>query len=869
MSRSIPALSILLIIGCTGDKADDTATVSSTTPTGSTSGNTSGSTSATETTTPGTTPATAGPSLSLALETSSAAAGESVGLALELVWEDGTRQDVVGAIDSDLEPGLIASPDTLIATIAGAHTLTASATHLGEALSATASLDITAGAVADVDLDLSDRAMTAGGALTAAVSAADAWGNAVAADAASLSVSDPAVTLTGDTLEGTIAGLYSVTATLDEVSDTEDFQINAGEAVTVDISLTDTDIEVYESVETAVSLTDLWGNEVDMDWTVTAPGTGTTTVSHTTVTFWDEGEYSVRVDVGGTSLWDEEGPFIIDSTGPDLEITTPERGDWMPGDTSGSTGTVSGTVSDEWSSLDSVTVDGAAMTVSSAGAFSTSTSWDFGFNTVETIATDTDGNETSDLRGLLVGNFLEYGERASSGMVVRINEGAGGFDELEVLGESLITASELEDAIPDPIYDESEEYCVWGYCYELYALTLTADNPAIGSVELELDPRPTGRLEATFTISDVSIDWDADGAVAGGGYSDSGTLTIDTLRVESHISFSVNSSNEIEATVDTVYVTTTGFDAGWDSWIETAMSYFGYNIDDELQSYLEDAVEDAVVDELPPALEDAFQDLDVEYTLTNGGSTYTITAAPEDIDIDDRGLTLEMESRFVVSGLSSASGEGSLYYGYGATDWSGSTGIALGVSADFINQIFYGLWADGLLDTSFTDAELDLDVSDLAAFIPGLTSLTFEVESLLPPVATVGTRGDLLDLDWGSVLVTLYNGSSSSGTVLVQAYIQVESGLDMSVDAGGQLQTSVSDAVAEFDVIVPAPGTTASADTEVLLEMLVPVLLPALGDMFVPVSLPDISGFTIENVTVAAGGDEDGFGVLTGELQAQ
>jgi hypothetical protein len=69
-----------------------------------------------------------------------------------------------------------------------------------------------------------------------------------------------------------------------------------------------------------------------------------------------------------------------------------------------------------------------------------------------------------------------------------------------------------------------------------------------------------------------------------------------------------------------------------------------------------------------------------------------------------------------------------------------------------------------------------------------------------------------------------------------------------------------------FDVVYPDATSIGAADTEALLEELVPLLLPTLTGALGEVPIPDIQGFTVTGVTVDSEGPEDGYITLGGDL---
>ena len=809
--------------------------------------------------------------LVLTLDSPSTRAGAEVGYTLVVVTGDSETPVTDGAIASDLESALSADSDSLTPTLAGEHTLTATAEVDGETLSATGVLDVTAGEAATLDLVLSDSAIAAGESATYSVEGEDVYGNAlsaadvsVTADPADLDIADGAIT-------GTLPGTYRITATLDGLEDGEWFGVTAGPASTIDLTLSDTDLELGDSSTATVLILDAYGNQTEDGYALTVDGGSDVGIAGDVITFNAEGEYTVTATVDGGALSDSVGPLLIDSSGPGLDVDVPARGTW----TSDDAGTVSGSVNDDWSGVTGLTVNGEDVSIATDGSFSTTVDWDFGLNVVETSATDGDGNTATDTRSVLMGEFLDYGATASGGMLVRLNEGSGGLDELEALGEGLVSATDLDALIPSPVVNYESESCVdlgWfgDYCFTWYSARLYITSPSISSTDMEIDPQSSGQLLTSFTVYNPSLNWSADGVVAEISYSGSGTITADSMTVSMLVTPTVSSSGAISATVDTVTVSSSGFDFDFDSWLYDALDYIGVDLDSLIQGYMEDAIEDAVYDEVPALLEDTFQDLEIGYSFAVSDRTYAFKAVPDAIGVDDTGLTLSLGTTMGVDAWTNPYlGEGSLYYGYAQPTWSGSTGTSMGVSGDFLNQVFYAMWGGGLLNLTMTDEDLGLDPADLALIFPDLTDLTVVAEPLLPPVVEPGTGTDLLDLEIGDMMLTLYNGPAEPGYEYLQVYVAAVAGLNVSATSSATLSAELGDTTLWFDVVYPDASSERAKGAEDLLATLVPLILPELTGALGEIEIPSIEGFSLTGISVKQDGAELGYTVMSGNITAE
>ncbi|MBW1879003.1 MAG: hypothetical protein JRJ84_11615 [Deltaproteobacteria bacterium] len=801
------------------------------------------------------------------LDASSTTAGEPVGYTAFLV--DSSSEAVEGLIwtlDSSLEDDLLFTSTALIPVVAGDHTITVSTDYEGFAYTRDAPLAVDAADPWALDLQLSDLAMEAGGSIGWEVSLMDIYGNDLDSSGATIEVDSLDVSVVGSAFQSIVPGTYLATATLDALDDVEPFVVVPGPPVDVEMTLSTTDLELRQTTTATVVVTDDYGNLTTDPWTITTSRPVDTLVSHRNISFFAEGWHTVTVTVDGTSLTDSVGPFLIDSTGPKLTITSPGRGAWR----TSSTGTVSGTVIDDWSSVVDLTINGSPTTIGASGAFSKSMSWDWGTNVIETLAADSEGNSASDTRSLLRGSFRGYGLGVPHGIQVRINEGAGGTDTLESIGEALVNSYDLDDLIPWPLYEASETS--WGVTW--YAIALYVYNPSISGTTLDIDPRSNGKIRLRATIHNPHLDWWAWGVLIFIEDTESGSVDASSISVEVYATPSVsNGQIQLSFAPADVNAWITNFDFEWDSWLWTILEWFGVDawIEDAVSNYMTDAIEDAVVDELAPVIEDALQDLELSYDFGLEGRTYTLEAEPYSIGVDYYGISLSLQTFVTVDSWVHPGwwGYGSLYRPYTPPYWPSSPKMNIAFSGDMLNQLFYAVWGGGMLDIEEDAAVLGLPMEDLEMVLPGVNSVTVRVKPLLPPVALPGSGNSEFELQIGDMEVTLFDGNPSANQVLVKAYVTAFADMDLTAVGDTSLSATVGQADVYFDVVIPDSNTLAAADTEALLGALVPLLLPMLTDAIGEIDIPSISGFGISGITISTGGSQNGYVKLGGNLYEQ
>ncbi len=808
-------------------------------------------------------------SLQFEVSQDSVMGGQGAAIALTVVDQDGVAADAELSLTSDREDALQWGISEIVPRIAGDHTITATALVEGQTVTASDTLEVTAAEAAIVDLNLDDYQISAGDELAWSVEAMDAYGNPVDAAEVTVEILEDTgdATLGTGTVTSTVPGDYVVEARLGDAADAEVFFVVAGPAVGIDLTLSNTQLAARESASAFVEMWDDYGNEASDPYTLTVDNPDAT-ISGRNITFWEEGWYTVTATIDGTSISDAEGPFLIDGSGPVITLATPDRGHWELSNTV----TVAGTAIDTWQSVAAVDVNGTAATVASDGSFSSDVPVGWGINVISTTAWDDGGNVSNDTRAALAGDFIGYGESSDDGLVVRLNEGPGGLDAIEDLALGLVSDLDLGALLPSgAIFSDSSQSCLpwWlgGGCVTWYSIDLYVTNPTFNSLDVVLDPRSNNRLFTRLDVNGVSVDWNANGTLVGAGVSGSGDITASRIRADMMLRPTIV-NDAIDVNVLSLTASTQNFDFTLNGTFGDILEFFG--ADQLVANLIEDAligvVEDELAAELEPLLEDALNDLLTSFSFDIEGNTYDIELEPTSIAADDAGLTLGLGTAvYVQNWLSPRTGQGVLAADYTQPTYPNSPGAGVALSIDFVNQLFYALWGGGLLNLDVPSTDLGLDPSDIDFILPGVTDLSIAVDPLLPPVVVPGTGAQEADLQLGDLRLTLYDGDSSTGTVLMDVYVSGTAELDVGTNGGTALTAGLGEMDLYYDVVFPQASLAAS-DTEDFLSLLVPLLLPSLTDAIGEIEIPSIEGFVIDGATLGPAGPEDGYLLMTGDL---
>jgi hypothetical protein len=785
-----------------------------------------------------------------------ATAGDEVPYTATLTGSDGDVPAVRWTVSSDVEADLRSGSDNVRPTLAATHTLTFSAEHDGATHTVTAALDVSAGPMDDLELTLDAYTTPAGQPVGWQVTGVDAWDNPTDATAATLTL--PAgLTQDGGTLTSTVADRYDLSASLGDATDAVTLVVEPGAPDTLSLSLTDDTPGLNERVDAVVHITDAYGNDSGAPWTLTVDGPGNATVSGGGVTIHDQGTYTITVSVTGTALT-ESVTVTVDGRPPELGITAPRRG----GHYAGSVSAV-GTATD-FSGVQSVTVDGTAVTLSN-GSYSHPLSPARGVNLVETVATDMLGQSRTDKRAYLHADLLS-GDTLDDAFLVRIEEGPGGTDMIETLGEDLVAQQDLDSLIPSPLYDVLEEDCydVWfdTICVDWYGVTLDIGTPTWSATDLEIDPRADGTIAATVSVRDLWVDFDADVVVTSIDIDYDGHVEADSLDVVLVVRPTVT-NGQIGVDIVSVSSSASGFYANLDSWVQDALEFFGYDITQDLLGFFLPELEGIVRDEVPPLLEEVLQDLELETTFDLVGAELNIAAAPSSVTVTDDAMVVGLSTEVWASGsLLTQSLSAPPHLDFARPSWGSVDGLGVALSLDFVNQLFYAVQSTALLDLEVDGAEFGITPSSVAFLFPGLTQINLVVESGLPPVAVPGSTPTSLTAQLGSMRIAVLDGPAAPAPI-IEAYLTAEADVGLAI-SGTTLTPTLGTAQAWVDVIHPAEGGDPIED---LIEDLVPALVPLLTDVLTEIEIPEFEGFSFTIDSAELDGPDQGYFTLSGELE--
>jgi hypothetical protein len=579
--------------------------------------------------------------------------------------------------------------------------------------------------------------------------------------------------------------------------------------------------------------------------------------------------------VTDTDLMDVETVFI-DSTGPVLNIVTPERGTW----TTDTMTVVSGTVADAGSDLESLTINGAVVEPAADGTFEHDLALGFGVSIIETVAMDTDlddegvGNQSTDVRAVLQADtFWDPGAALYDGLIFRMWEGEGGLGELESMAATLMDSVDLDALLDGPIYDETFCFTIlwWEVCYDL---TIYVDSLTYESVSLAIDPTDEGVITARLSMEDILLELHTEGYVDGVG-----TVTASAINVD--ISF-------VPAVTEGGYMAVTEFSIDvppaeelvveLDEELSDAAVLLGIDPTELIEEQLTDALSGVISDSVPDLLAETLGALAFDQEFDLSDNTYTLSSRIQSIDVDDAGITFIGRTEVDVAEVFSDTDglpEGFPKFDYSMpTTGSMGSGTQFSLSSDMLNQLMFAFWQGGLLDQQITDEDLDIDMGLIGLILPGMDALNMITTPMLPPVVIPRadwSEGHEYDLYLGDMMVQIHDGEVTDDSLVLELFISAIAPMALGAEEDGwSIEMELSDPMVYADSVYINPEFTVTPSAvETLFVGLMAAYLPELTGALGTVPLPEIEGMSIIDISTGMdGGDEPpGYWVLSGSLE--
>ncbi len=549
-----------------------------------------------------------------------------------------------------------------------------------------------------------------------------------------------------------------------------------------------------------------------------------------------EGEVTVNANAG-TAL--DSVNFVVDSKGPTVKLTSPERGFYA---TEGMV-TLAGHVDEIGTGIESVSFGGQRITLDAAGDFSMDVPLVTGYNQFEVTARDRAGNEESSMRAGIYGPVVDP--------LLTIENAFQLFIRAEAL--DVVEAAAVQIASPEMITTYVKEAFVNQYVvieditFDPLDISITPHNGKLlvelnatnvkitGAFTIEPDTYPT-----TISVAKLGVSVDVDAAPdANGGLSLSfGVATLDLL--EEDISFTIADLTQDDITF--------------------------------LQGLIVDVTQAAFANFLSERLFEELLDPDV---LTRKieilGRTLTFQVKFRKIDILPDGILVLLDVTMPEEKYPAVRDVPGAYAPVtGNPNGPLSTNdLLFTANANGLDRLMHGVWRSGLLHqeltgNDFNGTELPFSLTSdalglvldpvISGLAPPGTPAFIRLRPLLPPIMSFG-EDNRLGLKLGEFLIDVELRPTGGEAIKVATFaFYLDLGIGITVD-GVEIKISfTTDLKADLDSEPSADLDDKRA--EGLFEALVALIPSLLSDSLVLKGEADITWVKLQNPEVEVHGLE-------------
>lgn len=358
------------------------------------------------------------------------------------------------------------------------------------------------------------------------------------------------------------------------------------------------------------------------------------TLTGDALVFHADGRYTVTgVLDSDPTVTDQSERVTVDSNGPVITLTSPERGSWLAGS---DTITVAGTATDPVTGVWWLTLGGETVPVAADGSFSTSVDVAPGIQVLELESMDADGNRSDLVASFAHGPTSASGDPIASGLDVRLDEEA-----LRVIAAAVadaLSAPVLEAQVvaANPMADQGLPLCSH--------VVVDAESFTFGAVEVTLVPA-AGAMSFTAEIADVLLGARSTVDTCFSPPTQDDLLFSDVLTVATGDVNLTVVAGVVAATATVNDVSFTDFQEDWGT-LGAVLGFVGWDVGDlgiDSRGLVSDNLAAALEAAVPAALVDTLNDVATTDTVTWAGIDTTLDGRIGDLRVDPAGLTMALD----------------------------------------------------------------------------------------------------------------------------------------------------------------------------------------------------------------------------------
>jgi hypothetical protein len=504
-----------------------------------------------------------------------------------------------------------------------------------------------------------------------------------------------------------------------------------------------------------------------------------------------------KITAGGS---DETGG-ARDITPPAIEIEMPQRGTIAEG----TQVQVAGRVTDVESDIAQVTINGQPTAVGADGSFSlTLDASSDGITLLETIASDTAGNQASDARAVLTGTLVSHETPVAEGLAAHVSAQAmNGLSSMLSTTVNNVNFTSVAKS-QNPVVDTGSS-CNSAKVY--------VDSVGHGGINVDANP-VTGGIKAGVSIRSLVVRGRVTFRAVCISGSANWTIRATSYDVGGRIAPTLNSA-AINIGLDGITSQFRGFNLTISGVPGVVVDMVEGRVRDELAKILRDKIRQL----LPPLANDFLAEfLADSWDVNLLGQTLNLSVWPSAMTWTAEGGTIVLDTSTTIDGMGDALYLSSPRPRPSTTDLT-STGFRVGVADDVLNQLLSAMWVTGSFEDQMVPVE---DALLSAAFGGDVGSAT--LNALLPPVASFDTTTGTARLTIGDLMMTVLD---PSGDTLAQFVISSEIDLAVETTADGRVKlvTRTPRILAQVleqspNLVTPLDGTKVTSIAELAVTQL-------------------------------------------------
>ena len=557
---------------------------------------------------------------------------------------------------------------------------------------------------------------------------------------------------------------------------------------------------------------------------------------------------------------------------PMLAITSPKRGAYYP--STQMTVTVEGTVSDPQYPITYLRVAEQLLPIPQNGRFQVNKSLTRGMNLILGIAKNSQGGRSTVAIAVLQGDFQPDQTPISKALLLRVDE--QGIEKIRQKVLPILANLDIEARLKalNPLYSGSN----WLGSANLELVSLSYSNP---DIQLTLGQ---GSMDVNITLDNLDIVARVYGKVLGISYSITGQIGASKVRASSTAHIAVR-GGKLEVSFSGTNIVLDNFtfsfpnsNAVWNALASLAKGIVKNKIIDVTKQVLEQRV--------PSFLSSLFQNLHKPFTKTLFGKQVEFLLSPQNVSITPQAVFIDLDANVRVVGNYSTQAPGSFFTPSQPPTFSSlptNTEFAIALSDDFVNRILFAAWKGKVLDLDINEAffqklnlqsPIALNAGLLLQFYPELIShinptdpITIQVRPHLPPFVQVGTPPELFKISLGEIELrfVVHQGALRRTALVARGHVQLSASGSVQ---NGALELQFQNRPTIIGDVTEEPLKDIDENkVELLLNIVVPIILPHMLKSIQQIPLPSFQGIQLDQVTLDQAGPSGDFISISATLK--